>query len=62
MLCRSRLIGHYSWVPQSRGNEWELSVELPDGETKMYTLGDLKSRFKHHSITGKETLLSNKHV
>ena len=62
MLCRSRLIGHYSWVPQSRGNEWELSVELPDGETKTYTLGDLKSRFKHHSITGTEVPSTIRHV
>lgn len=43
---------NHLWVPQPKSNEWELSVELPDGETKVYTLADLKSKFKHHSITG----------
>lgn len=40
------------WVPESRGDEWELQIELSDGTTKQYTLAELKQKFKQHTITG----------
>ncbi|KAL7007696.1 hypothetical protein EMMF5_002772 [Cystobasidiomycetes sp. EMM_F5] len=43
---------NHLWVPQApRPEEWELSVELPDGSTKVYTLADLRQRFSKQTIT-----------
>ncbi|KAB5578125.1 Oxidoreductase, molybdopterin-binding domain-containing protein [Coniochaeta sp. 2T2.1] len=47
-------VRNHMWVPVVKEEEAEghvLSVELPDGEVKEYTLADLKTRFKTHRVT-----------
>lgn len=47
-------IRHHMWVPvvdEAKANEHLLTVELPDGETKQYTLEELKTRFPTHKVT-----------
>ncbi|GAB1317761.1 Nitrate reductase [NADPH] [Madurella fahalii] len=47
-------IRHHMWVPvvdEAKANEHLLTIELPDGETKQYTLEDLKARFPTHRVT-----------
>ncbi|KXX81057.1 Sulfite oxidase, mitochondrial [Madurella mycetomatis] len=47
-------IRHHMWVPvvdEAKANEHLLTVELPDGETKQYTLEELKARFPTHRVT-----------
>ncbi|KAL2174834.1 Oxidoreductase, molybdopterin-binding domain-containing protein [Thermothelomyces heterothallicus CBS 202.75] len=47
-------IRHHMWVPTvdaEKADEHVLSIELPDGETKKYTLGDLKKKFPTHKVT-----------
>ena len=48
-------IRHHMWVPVvAEGAEAEqhaLTVELPDGETRSYTLAELKERFPIHRVT-----------
>ncbi|KAI1050733.1 hypothetical protein LB507_009431 [Fusarium sp. FIESC RH6] len=46
-------VRNHMWVPKiaENGNNHNLTIELPDGTTKEYTLGDLKSRFKSHKVT-----------
>lgn len=50
-------VRHHMWVPvvDSDGAPVEgkhvLSVELPDGETRGYTLKELKERFRRHKVT-----------
>jgi sulfite oxidase len=42
------------WVPvveDTKVDEHTLTVELPDGETREYTLGELKARFPTHKVT-----------
>ncbi|KAF5013467.1 hypothetical protein FDECE_543 [Fusarium decemcellulare] len=46
-------VRNHMWVPTIPGNPdtHTLTIELPDGTTKEYTLGDLKSRFQPHRVT-----------
>ncbi|KAK4034336.1 Oxidoreductase, molybdopterin-binding domain-containing protein [Parachaetomium inaequale] len=47
-------VRHHMWVPvvdEAKADEHLLSIELPDGETKQYTLEDLKTRFPTHRVT-----------
>ncbi|KAM5350603.1 hypothetical protein ACJ41O_007108 [Fusarium nematophilum] len=46
-------VRNHMWVPTIPENPdtHTLTVELPDGTTKEYTLGDLKSRFRPHKVT-----------
>ena len=45
-------VRNHMWVPAVEdGDNHDISVELPDGETRTYTVGDLKARFKQHTIT-----------
>lgn len=50
-------VRHHMWVPvvdsdDETGKEKHvLSVELPDGEVRGYTLKELKERFKRHKVT-----------
>jgi len=47
-------VRNHMWVPAVADGEAEdhqLTVELPDGETRTYTLGELRSRFPTHKIT-----------
>ncbi|KAK5149658.1 hypothetical protein LTS14_010789 [Recurvomyces mirabilis] len=42
---------HHLWVPQVDEETFTLTVELPDGEEKVYSVADLRKRFKEHTIT-----------
>ncbi|KAM7194381.1 mitochondrial sulfite oxidase [Rhypophila sp. PSN 637] len=48
-------IRNHMWVPvvdeKTADEEYALTVELPDGETKRYTLGELKVKFPTHKVT-----------
>ncbi|KAK5209226.1 hypothetical protein LTR41_004761 [Exophiala xenobiotica] len=47
-------IRNHMWVPMVENPEadkHEITIELPDGDSKLYTIGDLKARFKQHLIT-----------
>jgi sulfite oxidase len=47
-------VRNHMWVPVVKEEEAEdhvLTVELPDGEAKQYTLSDLRTRFKTHRVT-----------
>lgn len=44
-------VRNHLWVPQSHESPQSLTIELSDGEEKTYTLSDLKSKFKEHTIT-----------
>ncbi|KAK4217552.1 mitochondrial sulfite oxidase [Rhypophila decipiens] len=48
-------IRNHMWVPvvdeKKADEEYALTVELPDGETKRYTLGELKAKFPTHKVT-----------
>ncbi|KAF4454034.1 hypothetical protein F53441_3418 [Fusarium austroafricanum] len=45
-------VRNHMWVPILESPEdHNLTIELPDGTTKEYTLADLKSRFKPHKVT-----------
>ncbi|KAL2268407.1 hypothetical protein VTJ83DRAFT_3253 [Remersonia thermophila] len=47
-------IRHHMWVPvveEARADEHVVSIELPDGDVKRYTLRDLKERFPIHKVT-----------
>ncbi|KAL2138168.1 hypothetical protein VTI28DRAFT_7356 [Corynascus sepedonium] len=47
-------VRHHMWVPvveEAKADEHLLSIELPDGETKQYTLADLKTKFPTHKVT-----------
>lgn len=48
-------VRNHMWVPVvgegAEGDEHAVTVELPDGETRRYTLGELKARFPTHRIT-----------
>lgn len=39
------------WVPVVREPEHRLTIELPDGEEKSYSMQELKERFKNYRIT-----------
>ncbi|KAH6623244.1 Oxidoreductase, molybdopterin-binding domain-containing protein [Chaetomium tenue] len=47
-------VRHHMWVPvveEAKAGEHLLSIELPDGEIKQYTLEDLKTKFPTHKVT-----------
>jgi sulfite oxidase len=47
-------VRNHMWVPHVKEDEAEshvLTVELPDGGTREYTLTDLRTRFKVHRVT-----------
>ncbi|KAL2117644.1 hypothetical protein VTJ04DRAFT_7304 [Mycothermus thermophilus] len=47
-------IRHHMWVPvveEAKAEEHCLTIELPDGEVKKYTLRDLKEKFPTHKVT-----------
>ncbi|KAH8881724.1 hypothetical protein GQ53DRAFT_754166 [Thozetella sp. PMI_491] len=47
-------VRNHMWVPvvkEEEAGEHGLTVELPDGELKRYTLKDLQTRFKVHKVT-----------
>ncbi|KAK3347546.1 Oxidoreductase, molybdopterin-binding domain-containing protein [Neurospora tetraspora] len=51
-------VRHHMWVPvvdvedlKKGGKKFVLNVELPDGETRGYTLKELKERFRRHKVT-----------
>jgi sulfite oxidase len=44
-------VRNHMWVPVIEEPEHRLTIELPDGEEKSYTMEDLKERFPKHKIT-----------
>ncbi|CAM1508567.1 Fc.00g054150.m01.CDS01 [Cosmosporella sp. VM-42] len=46
-------VRNHMWVPkvEEDPNKHTLTIELVDGETKEYTLKDLKTKFKSHKVT-----------
>ncbi|KAK3995292.1 mitochondrial sulfite oxidase [Cladorrhinum sp. PSN332] len=47
-------VRHHMWVPvveEGKVDQYALTVELPDGEAKQYTLAELKERFPTHKVT-----------
>ncbi|KAK4149935.1 mitochondrial sulfite oxidase [Chaetomidium leptoderma] len=47
-------VRHHMWVPvveETKAGEHVLTIELPDGDTKEYTLDDLKTKFPAHKVT-----------
>ncbi|KAK6829731.1 hypothetical protein PG987_010315 [Apiospora arundinis] len=47
-------VRNHMWVPvieDKTGDSHGITIELPDGEERTYTVGELKSRFKQHAIT-----------
>ncbi len=38
-------------VEEQKSDEYSLTIELPDGEVRAYTLGELRARFKTHRVT-----------
>jgi sulfite oxidase len=47
-------VRNHMWVPvvdESEADNHGITIELPDGEVKTYSIGELKARFKQHSIT-----------
>ncbi|KAK6065426.1 oxidoreductase molybdopterin binding domain-containing protein [Seiridium cupressi] len=47
-------VRNHMWVPiieDPTGDAHTISIELPDGDVKTYTVGDLKVKFKQYTIT-----------
>lgn len=44
-------VRNHLWAPPLSEAEFQLTVEMPDGEEKSYSLSDLKKRFKQVEIT-----------
>ncbi|KUI64171.1 Sulfite oxidase [Cytospora mali] len=47
-------VRNHMWVPvveDDKADQHTLTIELPDGEERAYTLAELKSRFKTHRVT-----------
>ncbi|CAK7268606.1 hypothetical protein SEPCBS119000_003146 [Sporothrix epigloea] len=47
-------VRNHMWVPVvdcAQADQHRLTVELPDGDVREYTLDELKTRFKHHCVT-----------
>lgn len=44
-------VRNHMWVPTVEDGEYEVTIELPDGEEVVYTLGQLKEKFKSYKIT-----------
>ncbi|KAI0547009.1 Oxidoreductase, molybdopterin-binding domain-containing protein [Xylaria curta] len=47
-------VRNHMWVPvvdETEADNHGITIELPDGEVKTYSVGELKARFKQHSVT-----------
>ncbi|KAI1474164.1 Oxidoreductase, molybdopterin-binding domain-containing protein [Daldinia eschscholtzii] len=47
-------VRNHMWVPvveNTEAEDYTITVELPDGDVKTYSIKDLKTRFKQHTIT-----------
>ncbi|KAI0018594.1 Oxidoreductase, molybdopterin-binding domain-containing protein [Xylariomycetidae sp. FL0641] len=47
-------VRNHMWVPvvnQTEADAHGITVELPDGDSRTYSVGELKARFKQHTIT-----------
>jgi sulfite oxidase len=44
-------VRNHMWVPVVEEGKYELTIELPDGEQKSYTLQELKETFSTHKVT-----------
>ncbi|KAI0100003.1 Oxidoreductase, molybdopterin-binding domain-containing protein [Hypoxylon sp. NC0597] len=47
-------VRNHMWVPvveESEAEDHNITVELPDGDSKTYSIKDLKTRFKQHTVT-----------
>ncbi|KAK1752986.1 mitochondrial sulfite oxidase [Echria macrotheca] len=47
-------VRNHMWVPvveEAKADDHALEIELPDGETRRYTLAELKERFPTHKVT-----------
>ncbi|KAK5635571.1 hypothetical protein RRF57_011283 [Xylaria bambusicola] len=47
-------VRNHMWVPvidETEADNHGIAVELPDGEVRVYSVGELKAKFKQHSIT-----------
>ncbi|RYO80688.1 hypothetical protein DL766_008815 [Monosporascus sp. MC13-8B] len=47
-------VRNHMWVPvveEARADDHTITIELPNGDVKSYTLRDLKARFKHHTVS-----------
>ncbi|KAH8193879.1 hypothetical protein TruAng_011959 [Truncatella angustata] len=47
-------VRNHMWVPvieDPTGDAHSITIELPDGDHKTYTVGELKSKFKQHTVT-----------
>ncbi|KAI1314033.1 Oxidoreductase, molybdopterin-binding domain-containing protein [Xylaria venustula] len=47
-------VRNHMWVPvidETEADNHGIAIELPDGNVRMYSVGELKARFKQHSIT-----------
>lgn len=45
-------VRNHMWVPViDNAAEYEISIELPSGDVKSYSIQDLQSRFKQHTVT-----------
>lgn len=47
-------VRNHMWVPvieDPSGDSHGITIELPDGHGKTYTVGDLKTKFKQHTVT-----------
>ncbi|KAJ1324521.1 sulfite oxidase [Microdochium nivale] len=47
-------VRNHMWVPvveDASADNHTISIELPDGETRVYTVGELKARFKQYTIS-----------
>lgn len=47
-------VRNHMWVPvieDTSGDSHAITIELPDGTTRAYTVGELKARFRQHAVT-----------
>lgn len=44
-------VRHHLWVPELDAKDATITIELPDGKEVKYSLDDLRSKFKEHTIT-----------
>lgn len=45
-------VRNHMWVPVvDNADDYEVSIELPDGDIKSYTIRELQSRFEQHAVT-----------
>lgn len=42
---------NHLWVPQLDEKTFQLTIELPDGDEKTYSMEDLRTKFQSHTIT-----------